>query len=255
MTAKPETLSARQQRIVAWIEEQGYATLEALAHHLQVSMQTVRREVICLDASGHLQRFHGGAGRTDGRVRLGYGGKSALARDAKERIAMAAAAAITDGAAVFLDVGTTVEAIARALIARKDLRIITNSLNSARIFQDHPSCSTFVLGGTLRGPDGSLVGDLTTTTLQQFKADVAIIGCSAIEADGSVMDYDVDKIAVKRAAIAGARQSCLVADAAKFTRHAVTCIAALADFTALITDTPPPANVIAALGGCRLVVA
>jgi DeoR family glycerol-3-phosphate regulon repressor len=255
MTSKPETLSPRQQRIVAWIEQQGYATLEALAHHLQVSMQTVRREVIALDASGHLQRFHGGAGLAEGKIRLGYGGKSALARDAKDRIAAAAAEAIADGSSVFLDVGTTVEAVARALVSRQGLRIVTNSLNSARYFQDRPSCSLMVLGGTLRGSDGSLVGDLTTTTLRQFKVDVAIIGCSAIEDDGSVMDHDMDKIAVKRAALAIARRSVLVADRAKFKRRAVTRIAGIADFTAVITDAPPSAGVIAALGKCQVTVA
>ena len=250
-----ESLSARQRRILAWVEEQGYATIEALASHLRVSMQTVRREVIALDGSGHLQRFHGGAGLAEGRIRLGYGGKSALARDAKDLIAAAAAEAIADGSSVFLDVGTTLEAVARTLASRQDLTIITNSLNCARYFQDRPSCSLMILGGALRGSDGSLVGDLTTTTLRQFKVDVAVIGCSAIEDDGSVMDHDMDKIAVKRAALTTARRSFLVADAAKFKRRATTRIAGIADFTAVITDAPPSAGVIAALGKCQVTVA
>ncbi|MDR3440673.1 DeoR/GlpR family DNA-binding transcription regulator [Telmatospirillum sp.] len=255
MMSSAKDLTSRQRHIVAWIEDQGYATIEALADHLGVSMQTVRREIIRLDASGHLQRFHGGAGLPEGRIRLGYAGKSALARDAKERIGTATASRIADGAAVFLDVGTTVEAVARALLGRKGLQIITNSFNCARVFQGLPSCSAFVLGGSLRGADGSLVGDTTLSTLRQFKVDVAVIGCSAIEGDGSVMDYDVDKIAVKRLAIAAARQTLLVADGMKFRHHAVARIATLDEFTALVTDAPLPTDIESHLGECQPIVA
>lgn len=250
-----DDLSVRQKRILAWIETQGYATIETLAGHLGVSMQTIRREIIQLDASGHLQRFHGGAGRPEGRVRLGYHGKSTLARAGKDRIAAAVADRIADGSAVFLDVGTTVEAVAHALVERQGLQVITNSLNCARVFQGVSSGSAFILGGSLRGADGSLVGDQTTACLHRFKVDVAIIGCSAIEADGSVMDYDIDKIAVKRMALTTARRSFLVADATKFNRHAVARIGTLSEFTTLVTDEPLPPCIIENLGNCQVAVA
>ncbi|PKU24529.1 DeoR/GlpR transcriptional regulator [Telmatospirillum siberiense] len=254
MTPPFDDMTARQRRILSWIEEQGYVTIETLAGHLGVSMQTVRREIIRLDASGHLQRFHGGAGLPEGRVRLGYHGKSALARDAKNRIAAAVAARIGEGSSVFLDVGTTVETVAQALAGRKGLQIVTNSLNSARMFQENGTCSTFVLGGSLRGADGSLVGELTRAALQQFKVDVAVIGCSAIEADGSVLDYDIDKIAVKRLVAATARRSFLVADSTKFNRHAVARIGSLGDFATLVTDAPLPADVAANMGACQAII-
>lgn len=255
MSPPLDDLSLRQKRILSWIEDQGYVTIEALASHLGVSMQTIRREIIRLDASGHLQRFHGGAGLPESRIRLGYGSKSAIARAAKDRIGAAVAACIADGSSIFLDVGTTVEAVAQALAGRKGLQIITNSLNSARIFQDNQACPTFVLGGTLRGADGSLVGEMTRAAIEHFKVDLAVIGCSAIETDGSVLDYDIDKIAVKHMAITSARRAFLVADAAKFRRQAVARIGSLSDFSTLVTDVALPAEMAGSLGECKVIVA
>lgn len=255
MGSPHKELTPRQRDILAWIEDQGFATIESLASRFDVSMQTIRREIIRLDASGHLQRFHGGAGLPEGRIRLGYAGKSALAKDAKEQIGQTIAGLIPDGSAVFLDVGTTTEAAARALLARRSLQIVTNSLNCARVFQGVATIQTFVLGGSLRGADGSLIGDTTLSGLDRFKADVAVIGCSAVEDDGAVMDYDIDKIAVKRAVLATARRRILAVDSLKFRRHAVARIGSLTDFTDIVSDAPLPADIAECLGRCRQIIA
>ena len=249
-----ENLSQRQRDILSWIEDQGFATIEALAAHFSVSMQTVRREIIRLDATGHLQRFHGGAGLPERRVRLGYAGKSALATAAKARLAALVATRLRPGSSVFLDVGTTAEAVAKALAERHDLTIVTNSLNCARPFQTGDQ-RLVVLGGERRGADGSLVGPATLAAMAALAVDVAVIGCSGIDGDGAVTDFDPDKIAVKRAAMARAGQAWLVADASKFLRRATASIGTLPDFSLLVTDQPQPVAIAAALGTCQSLVA
>lgn len=226
-------LTARQEQVMALVEQQGYATIEVLAETFGVSAQTIRRDIIRLDSLGLLQRFHGGVGSARQSLRLGYEKKRDLEVEAKLRIAARAAAVIQEGAALFLDVGTTVEATARLLAARSGFTIFTNSTNVATLFgaQDH---TVHVLGGQLAGADGSLVGAETVEALRSFRMDCALIGCSAVEEAGAVMDNDLRKVAVKQAAMRSAQTSFLLADRSKFGRSARFRIADLDDFEFVI---------------------
>jgi len=232
-------LSRRQQVILDMVQSQGFATLEALARHFNVSTQTIRRDVIHLDEAQLLQRFHGGAGLPENRVRLGHAHKRGVSAEGKEVIASAVAEIIPKGASVFLDVGTTVEAVARALRHVQGLRIFTCSLAAAMILAGRETTEVFVTGGLVHGADGSLVGDVAMSSIARFKFDYAVIGCSGFDDDGAPMDFDMQKVAVKQAVLSNSRQAIIVADASKFARTAIVRIAPLSAFRLLITDTNP----------------
>lgn len=238
--APAEPLNDRQTALLGIIQRQGFATVEALADRFGVSAQTVRRDIIRLDEMGLLQRFHGGAGALEGTVRLGYAHKQGVAVDAKTVIGRAAAALVPEGATVFLDVGTTVEAAARAMADHRSLRVFTNSLPSAMHLAGRAGIEVVVTGGTLRGADGSVVGDATTALLRDVRFDIALIGLSGWDDDGAPMDFDLDKIAVKRVAIARSRQAVALSDAGKFARTAVACIGPATMFARLVCDQSPP---------------
>ena len=106
-----DEITPRQREIVQIVGDKGFATIDALAQHFAVSAQSIRRDIIQLDEGRYLQRFHGGAGLRDSTVRLGYAEKHGRSTEGKARIAAAAVALVPDGASVFLDVGTTVEAV------------------------------------------------------------------------------------------------------------------------------------------------
>lgn len=251
-------LTVRQRQLVAIVRGQGFATIEALARHFQVSPQTIRRDVIALDQQRLLQRFHGGAGVRENRVRLGYAQKRVAAAEAKERIGEAAAARIPEGASVFLDVGTTVEAVARALRGRRGLRVFTSSLPVATLLADsHQHMEIVVVGGVVRGADGSLVGDLATMAIGRFRVDLAVIGVSGFDVDGALMDFDLGKVAVKQAMMAAAHGTMVVADAGKFARSAVVRLASLDEVEMLVTDAAPPTALTARLehSGVELILA
>jgi DeoR family glycerol-3-phosphate regulon repressor len=252
-----EPLNERQAALLGIVQAQGYATVEGLAERFEVSAQTVRRDIIRLDELGLLQRFHGGAGALEGTVRLGYVQKQGLAVDAKGAIGTAAAARVPAGATVFLDVGTTVEAAARALAGHERLRVFTNSLASALHLAGRPGIEVVVAGGSLRGADGSLVGEATTALLRDLRFDVALIGLSGWDEDGAPMDFDLDKIAVKRTAIARARRTLALCDGGKFERAAVARIVPPEALAALVTDRAPPPALAEPLAraGVELVVA
>jgi DeoR family transcriptional regulator, glycerol-3-phosphate regulon repressor len=251
-------LNERQAALLALVRGRGYATVEWLAEHFAVSSQTIRRDIIRLDERGVLQRFHGGAGAADaGVIRLGYAEKRELAVEAKLAIGAAAASLVPTGASVFIDVGTTAEAVARALGGHTGLRVFTNSLAAARQLAGRDGIEVVVAGGLLRGHDGSLVGDSVTGMLRDLRLDLAFVGLSGWDDDGAPMDYDMDKIAVKRVAIARAREAVAVCDASKFDRAALARIAPAERFARLICDVTPPAQLAERLAtaGVGVVVA
>jgi DeoR family glycerol-3-phosphate regulon repressor len=247
-------INERQGKIVKRIETWGFATIEALAQEFDVSAQTIRRDIILLDKLKMLQRFHGGAGLPRDSVRLGYSQKKVAAVEGKKRIGEAVADLILDGSAVFLDVGTTVEAVAKALSGRENLHVFTNSLASATALANNHAIKVVVTGGLLHGADGSLIGDDATAMIGRFKFDVAVIACSGFDDDGTVMDFDIQKVGVKNAAIGNARQSILVADGNKFFHTAFVRISSLEDFSCVVTDAEPPTALKNALKKARVKV-
>jgi len=250
----PEHLSPRQRELLTVVAHQGFSSVETLAQHFGVSTQTVRRDIGVLCEANLLQRFHGGAGLAEGAVRLGYAKKSIRNLEAKRRIAQAVAERIPDGSSVFLDVGTTVEAVARALLSRQSLSVFTCSMAAAAVFIGHQSSEVFVTGGVLRGADGSLVGQPAVDAVNHFKVEYVVLGLSGLDEDGTLMDFDLEKVALKKAMMRNARTVMLAMDATKFSRNAVVRVAPPSALDVLFTDAPPPKRVAEALQRAKVEV-
>ena len=231
-------LSDRQREILELTETQGFVTIDQLSTLFQVSAQTVRRDIIALDQSGLLQRFHGGAGSMPANeaLRLGHERKATIDIDEKRIIAERTADLVPDESALYIDVGTTMETAALALNERQGLTVFTNSLRVALQF-DHERHDIHVLGGQLRGRDGSLTGETAALALSELSLDFALIGCSGIEAGRRVMDFDPGKVAIKKTAMRVAARSFLLATEAKFQLTARHEVARLEDFTAVLSGT------------------
>ena len=164
------------------------------------------------------------------RRRLNAAGKTAMAR--------ACAARIPENCTVFLNIGTSTEAVATELRHHRDLLVVTNNMNVANILSQNADCRVIVTGGTLRQSDGGLVGDITTAAIRQFKFDIGVIGCSAVDEDGDILDFDVQEVGVSRTILCQSRRSFLLADHGKFRRAAPARIASLREIDALFTDRP-----------------
>ncbi|MDA7966534.1 DeoR/GlpR family DNA-binding transcription regulator [Ruegeria sp.] len=236
------SLSFRQSDILDIASTEGRVTVDGLAERFGVTVQTIRRDLSELSDMGKLDRVHGGAVLRSGVSNIGYEDRRGLNEEAKQRIAARCAADIPDGCSVFLNIGTSTEAVARQLLGHKNLMVVTNNMNVANILVDNPDCEIVVAGGVLRRADGGLVGSLTAATIRQFKFDRAIIGCSALDADGDLLDFDLQEVQVSQAIIAQARHTCLVADQSKFQRPAPGRIASMADIDTVYTDAPLPGN-------------
>ena len=236
------SLSLRQSEILALARDSGHVQVDDLARHFDVAVQTIRRDLAEMAEMGLLDRVHGGAVPRQGVTNIAYEARRRLNEAGKTAIAAACVAAIPDNSSLILNLGTTTEAVARALLHHKNLTVVTNNMNVATILLQNPSCEIMVAGGALRRSDGGLIGDLTTDFFAQFKVDIAVIGASAIDADGDLLDYDLAEVRVSRAILAQSRAAYVVADHLKLARAAPARIASLSKVDRLFTDAPlPPA--------------
>ncbi|MEM6658215.1 MAG: DeoR/GlpR family DNA-binding transcription regulator [Pseudomonadota bacterium] len=236
------SLSFRQSDILDLAKQRGRVAVDDLATHFGVTVQTIRRDLSDLADLGQLDRVHGGAVLRSGVSNIGYEDRRTLNQDAKTCIARACARDIPDGASLFMNIGTSTEAVARQLLQHKNLMVVTNNMNVANILVENPDCEIVVAGGVLRRSDAGLVGNLTVATIAHFKFDYAIIGCSALDTDGDLLDFDFQEVHVSQKITAQARRIFLVADHSKFQRSAPARITSLSAIDTFYTDQAPPAD-------------
>ena len=230
-------VSERQRKILDVLRLQGTVAVDFLSESLHVTPQTIRRDLNQLFDSGLVQRVHGGAVLKDSVENLGYGARKTLMLEEKDAIAQAAAELIPDQASLFINIGTTTEQVARYLSSKTGILVVTNNINVASVLWPMPNLRVMVASGEIRHSDGGIVGSTTEKFIEQFKVDYAVIGCSAIDAEGEVLDYDFREVCVAKAIISHARSVILVTDAMKFERKAPIRICNLFDIDYLITDS------------------
>lgn len=252
-------MNARERReaIVQLITQEGFAPVERLAARFAVTPQTIRRDIAVLSEEGAIRRFHGGAGAGTSVENIGYAARQVLCLEEKRRIARLAAQHIPDHASMFINIGTTTEAVAQALLGHAGLRVITNNLNVANLLHTREGCEVMVAGGLVRQRDGGIIGEATVEFIRRYKVDIGIIGISGIDAEGDLLDYDEQEVRVARAIIESSRRVFLVTDHTKFGRNAMIRMADVSVLDALFTDRLPPPELMEVLGNadCQVHVA
>lgn len=238
-------VSPRQQEIVRLARDTGRVNVEGLAERFNVTPQTIRKDLNDLCVRGVLQRYHGGAVIASGVANFGYEARRQLATEGKRLIGAKAASLIPDNSSILINIGTTTEQVATALRNRHGLLVITNNTNVINILIGCAGIEVIVAGGVLRHTDGGVVGEAAVDFIRQFKVDYAVIGTSAIDEDGSLLDYDYREVKVAKAIMDCARHTLLVADSMKYERTAPVRIGHISEIDTLVTDKAPPAAISA----------
>lgn len=245
-------LNPRQTDIIETLRSAGPQSLESLSRQFDVSIQTLRRDVSLLADEGLLTRFHGGVRLPISTTEnLAYLQREELNARSKARIGRTVAELIPNGSSLFMNIGTTIEAIARNLLRHQGLRVITNNLNVATILAANRDCEVIVAGGQLRHADRAIVGEGAVDFIRQFKVDIGLMGISGIEHDGTLRDYDFREVKVAQAILSQSREVWVVADVSKFDRPAMVEVARLEQVDKLFVDAPVPpsfAGVVEASG-------
>jgi DeoR family transcriptional regulator, glycerol-3-phosphate regulon repressor len=229
-------LPPRHSEIIQIAKEKGRVLVDDLANHFNVTPQTIRKDLNDLCDQRLLSRIHGGALFPSGIENVEYEARRKIAAEEKDAIGKAAARLIPDNASLFINIGTTTEAVGNALLDHNGLMVITNNINVANKMRIFPSIEVVIAGGVVRGSDGGIVGEAAVDFIKQFKVDYAVIGASAIDHDGALLDFDFREVKVAQAIIANARHVILVSDSTKFERTAPVRIGHLSQVDTFITD-------------------
>ncbi len=218
-------------------EKQGSVTSEQLVDILNVSPQTVRRDLNQLAALNQIQRHHGGASLLSSSVvNHSYAKRRIKHQAKKQQIAHQLAAHITNGSSLFLDIGITAETVAQALLKHRDLRVVTNNLHVAKLLMGKTGFEVLLAGRVIRSRDGEVVGEVTIDFIRQFRLDYGIITVSGIDLDGSLLDFDYYEERITQAIIASSRSIILATDHSKFGGNAMINIGNIAQVNHFYTD-------------------
>lgn len=233
-------LTPRQQQILLLARKTGSVGVDELAAHFDVTPQTIRKDLNELCDARHLSRIHGGAMLASGVENVAYDSRRAIALAEKQMIGRAAAALIPNNSSLFINIGTTTEEVARALTRHEGLLVVTNNIHVATILSPVPKIEVIVVGGMVRKTDGGIVGEAAVDTINQFKLDHAVMGVSAIDETGALLDFDCREVRAAQAILGNSRNVIVVADNTKFSRSAPVRIGHLADVNVFVTDRMPP---------------
>ena len=233
-------LSERQQSILTLLRAEGRVDTDRLAERFAVTTQTIRRDLGELCGRGLAARTHGGARSVGSVASREYQERRAFRSAEKEAMGILAASLIPDECSVALNIGTTTEQVARALTAHTGLTLLSNNINIITSLIGTRAKELILVGGSVRESDGAIVGEHAVEFISRYKVDFAVIGASAVDEDGTVLDYDAREVSVARAILRNARVRILVANSSKFHTTAPVRICDLSDLDHFVTDAPPP---------------
>lgn len=240
------SFSSRHQAILDLLRSTGGAEVEDLSQRFSVSPQTIRNDLRELEMRGKLSRTHGGARLVHSASGRSYEDRRLHRHEEKRRMGQLAATLIPENCSVALNIGTSTEQVARALIGHHGLVVLSNNINIINILLGTPGKDLRLIGGAVRPEDGAIVGEDAVEHISRYKTDFAVIGASALDEDGAVLDHDAQEVAVARAILRNARTRILVCDSSKFNCTAPVRISEIGDLDYVITDKEPPAGFVAA---------
>jgi len=243
-SGKHASVRIRHEKIINLVREQGFVAIGTLATMFKITPQTVRRDINSLCNRGLLQRHHGGAGPILSTENVDYTDRKILCLHEKQIIAKLVAKQIPPRSSLFINIGTTTEEVAKALIHHERLRVITNSLNVARILNRNNDIEVIVTGGLVRHKDCGIVGEAAIDFIRQFKVDYGIIGISGVDKDGTLLDFDYREVTAARSIMDNSRKVFLVTDHSKFGRNAMVRLGNIQEIDAMFTDKMPSAELV-----------
>ena len=229
-------MTKRQSIILDMLKNNGQVLVDELVDEFSVTPQTIRTDLNELGKANKLVRVHGGARLIDGRENVEYEARRQIAASQKVLIGKAASSFTPDNESLFINIGTTTEAFSNALVDHKGLMVITNNINVASRLRSFRENEVIITGGVVRPSDGGIVGEAAVDFIENFKVDYAFIGSSAIDSDGSLLDFDIREVKVAQAIIKNARHVVLLADSTKLGRSAPVRIGHISQVDTFITD-------------------
>ena len=240
-------LKERQTRILSLLHVSETVEIGELCKKLDVSRETVRKDLYELERDGLLTKVRGGAVLTSTDVETAYDLRKAKHSAAKKAIAHLAAESIQPGDTVFLDYGTTTFMLAEELLFFEGITVVTNAIPIVNKLLPNTVITLIIPGGIVRTNENSLYGPLTARNMEQIFMNVGFFGCGGINARAGITNHNIFETSISRLAIDHCRRSVLLADSSKFDVVAANKTADPSQMDLIITDQGAPSEIVAAL--------
>lgn len=247
----------RQSGILRAVRLHGTCPIGELANELNVSDETIRRDVRRLVQEGLVLKVHGAIVAPDHLREDPFQLRLQENRQEKLRIAAKAAGLVEHGESIMLDTGSTTAYVAQSLGEHRNLLAVTNSIEVARALANQNGNRVYMAGGEIRADDGAAFGETANQFAARFRVDKAFLSIAAITAKVGFMDSELWEADYSRVVINQAAKVIVVADHSKFERRALVKVCDFDRIGMLITSAPPPAPLQAELeaAGVAVVIA
>ena len=236
-TAKVSSAGQRRNAIVTYVLSQEYASVQDLSRYFTVSMTTIRNDLAILEKSGLIERQHGGASipLEDLTGEIAFQARASMNQEEKKRIGAAAAALVDDSDTIILDSSTTVFYVARNLKGKRDLRVVTNGINTSLelLKKQH---TTILVGGVLNEKTYGTVGHLGRNTLSEIRVQKAFFGARGLTLRDGLTDANLDEVELKKAMVEIAAELIVVVDSSKFNMVGFASFAPIQRVSTIVTD-------------------
>lgn len=239
--------SKRHRAILTLLQQDGTVTISDLARRLDVSLETVRRDIKPLAREGAIVKMHGAISLPSMSGEAPFEKRMRENSEAKKAIAMAMAATVRDGDSIMLDTGTTTSFLARELLGHRRLTVITNSSDIARTLSTINDNRVYMAGGELRSDNGAAFGVSAIDFVSRFSVTHSVISTGAVDGVAGIMDFDLEEAEFARMVISRGRRSVAITDHSKFGRQGLVRVCAFSDLTEIVTEKAPPADIAEAL--------
>jgi DeoR family transcriptional regulator of aga operon len=254
VTVRRVRQSDRLSTTLERLSRNGSVSVADLAEGFRVSLATIRRDLGLLEQQRLITRVHGGAVATGVLYELPLRYKAARQQEEKRRIALAAAQLVADGMTVGLTGGTTTTEVARSLVDRSGLTVVTNALNLASELAVRSNLKLLVPGGVARPESYELVGPIAEASLEGLNLDLVFLGVDGVSVKAGCTTHHEVEAYTNRALIVRANRVVVVADSSKLGKVAFARICTVAEATELITDQGADPLEVAALEDAGLSV-
>jgi DeoR/GlpR family transcriptional regulator of sugar metabolism len=245
-------IEERKNRILDYITENGNITIQEISEMFEISDMTARRDLADLDRRGLVRRIHGGAVANLGRsYEPPFQARSTKNEVKKKAIGKKAAELIYDGDSIALDVGTTTLEVARQLGSKRNLSIVTNSLQIANLLVGTLSLEInarlIITGGIVRPRELSMIGNIPEEVYSKFHTDKAFIGIGGISLENGLTEYNIEDSQIKKILLKNSQEKIVVADSSKLGLTTFNSVGPLEAVDTVITDEEAPQNQVQAI--------
>ncbi|GAB3483498.1 DeoR/GlpR family DNA-binding transcription regulator [Marinomonas epiphytica] len=232
-------MNKRHYEIVQWVNSTGRQSLQAVADHFSVSVQTVRADIRVLAEKGLVLRSHGEVIPFPHRENISFDQRRMRHATGKQRIAHLCIEKVADYQSLFLGSGSTVAEVASLLSQYKGLQVMTTNLHAARNLCEHPDCELTISGGRVRMRDQDVIGGDAMRFFQRYRADIGLFSVAATNKHGHLFDFTDEEVMAREALVEHCHYRILLIDSTKFDKESRCLWGKMSDYDCVITDQKP----------------